>query len=196
MIEYVAGKLTSKKPTLAVIDVNGLGYRLLIPTSTFESLPAVGENVRLVCHHHVREDAILLFGFAHEDERTTFELLLSVSGVGPKLALAALSALRPNEIRERIIAGDATMLTRIPGVGRKTAERLVVDLRDRFEKMDIGSERIPDRDDGSAERLDAIAALEVLGLSRVAADKSLRSVLRQHPEVTSAEDMIRLALRS
>ncbi|MCH8275938.1 MAG: Holliday junction branch migration protein RuvA [Bacteroidetes bacterium] len=196
MIEYVAGKLTSKKPTLAVIDVNGLGYRLLIPTSTFESLPAVGENVRLVCHHHVREDAILLFGFAHEDERTTFELLLSVSGVGPKLALAALSALRPNEIRERIIAGDATMLTRIPGVGRKTAERLVVDLRDRFEKMDIGSERIPDRDDGSAERLDAIAALEVLGLSRAAADKSLRSVLRQHPEVTSAEDMIRLALRS
>ncbi len=195
MIEYVAGKLASKKPTTAVIGVGGLGYRLQIPTSTFESLPEVGEPARLVCHHYVRDDAILLFGFTGEAERKTFELLLSVSGVGPKLALAALSAFRPSEIGERIIAGDAAMLTRIPGVGRKTAERLVVDLRDRFEKMEVGSDDIPAGSDGSTARLDAIAALEALGLSRAAADKSLRSVLQKHPAITSAEDMIRLALR-
>lgn len=196
MIEYVSGKLHSKKPTEAVIDVNGLGYHLLIPTSTYESLPEPGHSARLVCHLHVREDAMLLYGFGTSEERQIFELLLSVSGVGPKLALAALSALRPSELRDQIVSGDAAMLTRIPGVGRKTAERLIVDLRDRFEKIDLGDGgMIPVSTDGSTARADALSALESLGLSRAAADKSLRAVSRNHPDAESAEEMIRLALR-
>jgi Holliday junction DNA helicase RuvA len=195
MIEYVSGVLAGKKPTEAIVEVNGIGYRILIPTSTFERLPAIGKPIRLLCHHYVREDAVSLFGFSGEPERTTFNLLLGVSGVGPKLALAALSALKPDEIKDRVVSGDAASLTRIPGIGRKTAERLIVDLRDRFEKADFGDDaaRAPSRE--SAARTDALAALEALGLSRVAADKSIREVLRRHPETDSAEELIRLALR-
>ena len=195
MIDYVSGQLASKKPTEAVIDVNGLGYKLLIPTSTYEKLPKAGQDVRLKCHHHVREDAILLYGFATDEERSVFNLLLGVSGIGPKLALAALSALSPNEIGNRIVEGDAAMLTRIPGVGRKTAERLIVELRDRIENLGLPDSKISESDNGSSARSDAIAALEALGLSRAGADKSLREVMKKHPEAGSAEELIKLALR-
>jgi Holliday junction DNA helicase RuvA len=195
MIEYVVGKLASKKPTEAVVDVNGMGYRIQIPTSTFEQLPDPGKPVRILCHLHVREDAMLLFGFISEAERTTFNLLLGVSGVGPKLALAALSALRPDEIRDRIVTGDAAMLTRIPGVGRKTAERLIVELRDRFEAIDPVDMNSAGTSSEPTAREDALAALEALGLSRSAADKSIRELMRRYPDVTSAEELIRLALR-
>jgi len=195
MIDYVAGTLATKKPTEAVVEANGIGYRLFISTTTFERLPDAGKPVRILCHLHVREDAMLLFGFASEAERAVFHLLLSVSGVGPKLALAALSALRPDEIRDRIVAGDAAMLTRIPGIGRKTAERLVVDLRDRFDSADLESHAAADSLPGPSARRDAESALEALGLSRAAADKSVRDVLRLHPDVDSAEEIIRLALR-
>ena len=195
MIDYLTGTLASKKPTEAVVEVNGAGYRLLVPTSTFERLPDVGKPVRVLCHLHVREDALQLFGFSTESERGVFNLLIGVSGVGPKLALAALSALSPEEIRERIVSGDAAMLTRIPGVGRKTAERLVVELRDRFEKTDLAVESAAEASPGSAARRDALAALEALGLSRGAAEKSIRELLRSNPDLDSAEDLIRLALR-
>lgn len=195
MIDYVSGKLSSKKPTEVVIDVSGLGYKLLIPTSTYEKLPKVGEEIRLQCHHYVREDAILLFGFATDEERSVFNLLLGVSGIGPKLALAALSALSPEEIGTRIVDGDAAMLTRIPGVGRKTAERLIVELRDRFEKLVLTHSTGAESENGASARSDAMAALEALGLSRAGADKSLRGVLKKHPEAASAEELIRLALR-
>lgn len=195
MIEYVSGKLAGKKPTEAVVDINGLGYRLLIPTSTYEKLPETGASVHLVCHHYVREDAIILYGFSSDAERSIFNLLLGVSGVGPKLALAALSALRPDEIRNQILDGDAAMLTRIPGVGRKTAERLIVELRDRFEKMDLGGTPASATRGASSARSDALAALEALGFSRGAADKNLRSVLEDNPDTTTAEELIRLALR-
>jgi Holliday junction DNA helicase RuvA len=195
MIDYLTGKLASKKPTEAVVEVNGVGYRLLVPTSTFERLPDPGKPVRILCHLHVREDALQIFGFSTESERGVFSLLIGVSGVGPKLALAALSALSPAEIRERIVSGDAAMLTRIPGVGRKTAERLVVELRDRFEKTDLAVEDAAEVSPGSSARRDALAALEALGLSRGAAEKSIRDLLRSNPDLDSAEDLIRLALR-
>lgn len=196
MIDYVSGKLASKKPTEAVIDVGGVGYKMLIPTSTFEKLPARGADAVLLTHHYVREDAITLFGFSTDDERTVFNFMLAVSGVGPKLALAALSAMRPSVIRERVIEGDAAMLTRIPGVGKKTAERLIIELRDRFEKMPIGSS-VGLSSDGAdlSFRTDAFAALEALGLSRSAAEKALLTVLRKNPEIDNAEELIRLALR-
>ena len=196
MIDYISGKLASKKPTEAVIDVGGVGYKMLIPTSTFEKLPARGADAVLLTHHYVREDALTLFGFSTDHERTVFNFMLAVSGVGPKLALAALSAMRPSVIRERVIEGDAAMLTRIPGVGKKTAERLIIELRDRFEKMPIGSSVGLSSDPADPSfRTDAFAALEALGLSRPAAEQALLSVLRKNPEINNAEELIRLALR-
>ncbi len=197
MIDYVSGKLAAKKPTEAVIDVGGIGYKVLIPTSTFEKLPAIGKEVAVLTHHYVREDAMTLFGFATPEERTVFNLMLAVSGVGPKLALAALSALRPSEIRDRVLEGDSAMLTRIPGVGKKTAERLIIELRDRFEKTVLGSSTSTSADTPTVSyRADALAALEALGLSRSGAEKAILTVLRTNPDISSAEELIRLALRA
>jgi len=199
MIAYVSGTLVEKKPTVALIDIQGLGYELLIPTSTYERLPATGEPARLFTYHYVREDALLLFGFSTKSERETFEVMLGVSGIGPKLALAALSAMRPAELRDHVLDGDASVLTRIPGVGRKTAERLIVELRDRLARMDLLEAGAAPLSGGSearaAARSDALAALEALGFSRAAAERSLRKVLRAHPGVQTAEGLIRLALR-
>ncbi len=198
MIDYVSGSLATKKPTEAVIDVGGIGYRILIPTSTYERLPEPGEDAVLLTHHHVREDAITLFGFLSTEERRVFELMLGVSGIGPKLALAALSALRPSEIKQRIMDRDVAMLTRIPGVGKKTAERLVIELRDRFEKdgLDGASSGADSAMGDDNFRADAMAALEALGLSRSAAEKAVLGVLRKDSSIRNAEEIIRLALRS
>ncbi|MFQ5569307.1 MAG: Holliday junction branch migration protein RuvA [Rhodothermales bacterium] len=199
MIAYVSGTLAEKKPTVAIIDVQGLGYRLLIPTSTYEALPPPGQPAKLFAYQHVREDALLLFGFSTTAERSLFEIMLGVSGIGPKLALAALSAMRPSELRNYVLAGDSSILTNIPGVGRKTAERLIIELRDRLARMEFAGADAAPLTGGSAERAaaraDALSALEALGFSRAAAEKSLRNVLRANPGIQSAEELIRLALR-
>lgn len=198
MIEYVSGTLVEKKPTAAVVDVQGLGYRLLVPTSTFEGLPAPGKEVKLFAHQYVREDAMTLFGFGTRGEREMFETMLGVSGVGPKLALAALSGMSPSEIRDHVVAGDTSVLTNIHGVGRKTADRLIVELRDRvtdLEHVDGGAPLTGGTDERAAARADALAGLEALGYSRAAAEKNIRKVLRNHPNVQSAEELIRLSLR-
>lgn len=199
MYAYISGTLAEKRPTEAVLDVNGVGYHLHIPTSTFETLPATGKSARLFTFHHVREDAIQLFGFSSNAERTVFRLMLSVSGIGPKLALAALSSMSPAELRDHVVHGETAVLTSIPGVGRKTAERLIVELRDRFadlEPLDDGG--IPmavDAEERRAARSDALAALESLGFSRAAAEKSIRKLLKDRTEPIAAEDLIRLVLR-
>lgn len=196
MIAYVSGVLVEKKPTHVVVEVGGLGYSVSIPTSTFEALPEAGAKVKLLTYFAVREDAQLLYGFATQAERELFEALISVSGVGPKLALAALSALPPAELQRRILEGDAAMLVSIPGVGRKTAERLVVDLRDRVARMELDGGGALAGDDGRTQaRQDALAALEALGLSRAAAERNLRKVLRTNPGIQTAEELIRLSLR-
>lgn len=199
MIAYVSGTLAAKKPTLAIIDVQGLGYRLHIPTSTFEALPSTGEDARLYAYQYVREDALALYGFATEAERDTFETMLAVSGIGPKLALAALSAMSPVELRDHVVGGNTSILTNIPGVGRKTAERLVVELRDRLADLDLADADAAPISGGSevraAARSDALAALIELGFSKAAAERGIRKALRDHPETQSAEKLIRLALR-
>ncbi|MEO0743468.1 MAG: Holliday junction branch migration protein RuvA [Bacteroidota bacterium] len=196
MITYVSGTLVAKKPTEAVIDVQGLGYEVLIPASSFDKLPAVGSPAKLLTIHHVREDAALLFGFATDAERTLFREMTSVSGVGPKLALAALSAMAPAELRAAVIADDAAMLTRIPGVGKKTAQRLCVELRDRLAKIDgLGQADLGGDGESAALREDARAALIALGLSRADAEKRIRKALRADAAISSAEALIRAALR-
>ncbi len=197
MIAYVSGTLIDKKPTEALIDVHGVGYAILIPTSTYEQLPEEGKPAKLFTHFHVREDAHQLYGFATVAERSLFDEMLAVSGIGPRLALAALSAMRPVELRDYIIEGNVGMITRIPGVGRKTAERMVVELKDRLVKLDLpGAGVLSDPSDTRAEaRADALAALEALGLNRATAERSLRLVLRNNPGIQSAQELIRLALR-
>ena len=198
MIAYVSGTVAIKKPTEAVLDVQGLGYRLLISTYTYEALPEAGKPAKLFAYQYVREDALTLFGFATTGEREMFEVLLAASGVGPKLALAVLSAMRPGELREHVLGGDASVLTSIPGVGRKTADRLIVELRDKLARMDFGEAAAPLSGGDAARaaaRADALSALEALGLSRAGAERNLRKVLRNHPGVQSAEELIRLALR-
>lgn len=199
MYAYVSGKLVGKRPTEVIIDVQGIGYFLHIPTSTFENLPEIGQSAKLFTYHHVREDAVQLFGFYSDAERKVFQVMLGVTGIGPKLALAALSAMGPTQLRDHVIHGETAVLTGIPGVGRKTAERLIVELRDRFADMEPlekgGTPTTIDADERRAERSDALAALESLGFSRASAEKNLRIVLKDHPDVRAAEEMIRLALR-
>ena len=195
MIDYISGTLASKKPTVAVVDVQGLGYQLLITTATYQLLPAIGKPVRLFAYQHVREDLLQLYGFASQAERMMFTCMIGVSGVGPKLALAALSAMNPMEIRRYVLDRDSAPLTMIPGVGRKTAERMIVDLSDRLARMSFeDGDATGPVGDGRA-RADALAALETLGLSRAVADKRVRRVLRAHPTLETADKIVRLALR-
>lgn len=194
---YISGTLIEKKPTEAVVEAGGVGYRLLIPASSYDKLPAAGGAAKLHTTLVVREDAQTLYGFATEAERTAFETMTAVSGVGPKLALGALSAMSPGELRDTVVAGDVAMLTRIPGVGKKLAELLVVKLRDRFAAVDgLEAGGVLGGDGALGEaRADARAGLEALGLSRAEAERRLRKALKAHPGTQSAEDLIRLALR-
>ena len=196
MIVSISGTLIDKAPTSALIEAGGLGYQVHIPASSFDKLPAKGKPARLLTTFVVREDSQTLYGFATDAERQTFETLIGVSGVGPKLALAALSALSPTELRDVVVAGDVAMLTRVPGVGKRKAEKLIVELKDKMLKLD-GLEAASGGDATlQAARADARAGLEGLGLARAEAEKRLRKILRENPGLQSAEDMIRLALRA
>lgn len=182
-----------------VLDVQGVGYTLLIPASSFHRLPEVGQTVRLFTHLYLNAntDTLALYGFSTETERLAFQQVIAVSGIGPKMGLAVLSAMSPAELQDALVAGDASMLTKIPGVGKKLAERMVLELRDRFAALPLQSASplgaaSPEK---AAERADALSALEALGLSRAAAEKKLRLVLKNNPQWSSAEELIRLALR-
>ena len=195
MIEYLFGTVVTRRPTSCVVDVGGVGYEVTIPMSTFELVPKAGSTFKFYTHHHVREDAELLFGFASTEERAVFRTLIGVSGVGPRLGVAALSALPADELRRCVASSDVASLTRIPGVGRKTAERIIVELRDRLGPIEGDSPgKQEPADQKSTIRTDAVLALESLGLSRAAAEKQVTTVLRKQ-DVDSAEELIRLALR-
>ncbi len=194
MITYVSGTLVSKSPAEVIVDVGGMGYHIQIPMSSFDKLPRTGEATRLLTHFHVREDAQTLFGFATESERSLFRTMIGVSGVGPRLALAALSAFPPDALRDHLLAGDIGVLTRIPGVGKKTAERMIVELRDRISDDVQARGEAPATGDAAA-RQDARAALESLGLSRSEAEKRIRNVLKSSDGSLSAEDLIRRSLQ-
>ena len=195
MIAFVSGKLVEKSPSRVVIDVHGLGLEIHIPASSFDPLPEIGEAATLVTFHHIREDTMQLFGFTTGGERKLFEILISVSGVGPRLALAALSALDARELQACIVSGDSAMLTRIPGVGRRTAERLIVELRDKLGDVKIASSSADHGRPGGSARLDALAALASLGLSRTSAEEKIRRTLKENPDLETAEQLIKRALR-
>jgi len=190
MIAYVRGRLTEKDPTRAVIECGGVGYELLVPVSTYEKLPRTGEETKLLAYHAVREDDEILFGFATEDEREMFGKLTSVSGVGPKIALAILSGSSVGELSMSIAGGDAKRLAAIKGVGKKTAEKICVELRD---KVDVFAGR---GEGGSVSPVvrDAVAALRALGFNEETSSKMVSDVLAKDPSADDVEKIIKKAL--
>lgn len=177
MIGQLRGTLIEKHPNEAIVDVQGVGYQVTIPVSTFSSLPDVGGEVKLQIHTHVREDAIALFGFLTKDEKALFEKLISVSGIGPKLGVTVLSGLAAADLVSAIRSGNLQQLTRVPGIGKKTAERLVVELRDKLDLLGGGKSAPAAAAAGPALTAvdeDVLSALVNLGCPRPAAEAAIR----------------------
>jgi holliday junction DNA helicase RuvA len=197
MIAFLTGILKSKNPTEILIEVHGIGYAVHIPLSTFEKLGEIGSSISLFTHFHVREDAQLLFGFFTEEERRLFKLLISVSGIGPKTAQSILSGMNIEELKSHIVSGDANALMALPGVGRKTAERLIVELRDKAGKTLSEIESRSPFDIGTAAiRTEALQALTSLGYNQQIAEKTIRLVLKENEgQLLSLEELIKRALR-
>ena len=188
MIGYLNGKIISAKPTKILLDVNGVGYLVNISINTFEKITDKG-TVSLFIFTSVKEDSITLFGFFTETEKEMFELLISVNGIGPKLALSILSGIQIDELKGAIQSGNSSRLVAIPGIGRKTADRLVLELRTKVDSI---------IEDGGAEipfsiKNEAVAALTTLGYNLKVGEKIVRDILSEYPEI-SIEDLIKKAL--
>lgn len=192
MIGLIHGRIASKTPPQLLVEVGGVGYEIEAPMSTFFLLPGIGEEVRLLTHMVVREDAHLLYGFATEEERRLFRNLLKVSGVGPKIALALLSGISVEGFAHCVRNEDAAALTRVPGIGRKTAERLLVEMRDRLDAPVTapGGVAVPV---GSSAQSEAFGALVALGYKPAEASRLLKSV---EGGTQTTEELIRRALQS
>jgi Holliday junction DNA helicase RuvA len=197
MIALLRGQLLEKHPNRLIVDVQGVGYDVQVPVSTFYQAGEPGQNVTLRIHTHVREDQIALFGFASMLEQQLFERLISVNGIGPKLALAVLSGIEPKDLVTAVQQTDVARLTRIPGVGRKTAERITLELRDRLPaiaELPAAGGAIVEEAHGSV-RDDVISALVNLGYQRPAVEKAVERVLKAADAPSEFEDALRQALR-
>ncbi|MFC1468129.1 Holliday junction branch migration protein RuvA [Verrucomicrobiota bacterium] len=196
MITFVEGILDEKQPTRAVVNVQGLGYEVLIPVSSYETLPSEGDRVRVLTYLQVREDAQVLFGFSTEDEREMFKLLITINGIGPKLAVSVLSGLSVRELKAALVEGNVKQLCGISGVGKKTAERMVVELRDKFgsiEQLELAGGSMAPEDD----RLrDTAAALISLGFKQEKADKMITKLAKKITPECTIESLLRAALAS
>jgi Holliday junction DNA helicase RuvA len=194
VIGFLRGRLADRHPPHLVVDVGGVGYELEAPMSTFYGLPGVGAEVQLLTHLVVREDAHVLFGFATERERSLFRELIKVSGVGPRIALAILSGVTVDDFHRCVEAQDIARLVTVPGIGRKTAERLLIEMRDRLKSLP-GPSFVPGSSPavGSGAQAEAYAALVALGYKPVEVTRLLQKV---DPAVTTTEELIRHALRA
>lgn len=195
MYHHLSGKLVHKSAAGIVLDVAGVGYELTVPLSTYEKLPKEGSSVRLLTHFHVRDDGMRLFGFVTSEERELFRMLIAVSGIGPMLALAVLSGTSVEMVRQAVLAGDATLLKRVRGVGGKTAERMVLELRGPIARLGVeaGGAAVPPGDNTA---LDAAAALVSLGYSRTRAEDAVALVRKRRGAEATVEELVREALKS
>ncbi len=199
MITFVEGILEEVLPNQIVINAGGIGYQILIPLSSYNKLSAQGSRLKVLTHHHVREDAQILYGFSSAEERDLFRLLLAhVSGVGPKLALAILSGMSVNQFKTAVVTSDLQAISKISGVGKKTAERVVLELKDKLgvaaEWEAASRENVPS---GIERHLhDAVLALISLGYKQVDAHKAVKAVLPKLSSDSSAEDVVREALKN
>jgi Holliday junction DNA helicase RuvA len=191
MIAHLRGKLLAKHPNQVIVETSGVGYDVTISVPTFSDLPEIGAEVALHIHTHVREDVIALYGFLRSSEKLLFEKLITVSGIGPKLAITILSGMPADDMVRAIRGNDIARLTRIPGIGKKTAERMVLELRDKL--PEAGPSAAPTIPSLSATEEDVLSALVNLGYQRVAAEKTL-AVAAKEGEGKSFDQMFRAAL--
>jgi Holliday junction DNA helicase RuvA len=182
VIAHLRGRIFEKQPNRLVVDVNGVGYDVSVPLSTFYGLGEPGSDIALRIHTHVREDALALYGFATRLEQELFERLISVSGIGPKLALAVLSGIEPPDFIRAIERGDLARLTAIPGVGKKTSERIVLELKDRLPRPQPAMVAASDSLEASDHRHDVLSALMNLGYHRPLAEKAVESAIKATPD--------------
>ena len=197
MITFLDGKLVSALPTQAIVDVGGVGYEVFIPLASYDKLPAVGQPVRILTHLHVREDAHVLYGFMTPAERDLFRLLVNnVSGIGPKLALAVLSGMSVKNFKAAVVNSDITSLSKISGLGKKTAERIVLELKDKlgvaaaWEAASTMHAPTPEQEQAN----EAVLALIALGYKQIDAHKAVRE-LQEKGEAKAAEELVKLALK-
>lgn len=196
MIAYLDGTLAYKEASYVLIDVAGVGYEVHTSLQTYSTLPATNQRVKLFTHHHVREDAQTLFGFATSDEKALFLDLVSVSGIGPNTALGMLSAMPPAEMRTAIVSENVRAVQAIKGIGPKTAQRLILELKDKMRRAGVVSDGSPTyRQQANPVREEALAALVALGFQKAAAEKSVDELLTRAGGNITVEDLIRQALR-
>jgi holliday junction DNA helicase RuvA len=193
MIAYLKGKLVHKEPSHVIIDVNGIGYQVMISLNTFSEIKDK-EDIKLFTYLNIREDAHILFGFSNEQEKGMFLNLTSVNGVGPSTALMVLSSMSPNDLKNAIMREDSASLQAIKGIGGKTAQRLILELKDKVKK-----EAFETPVSGGANNTitkEALTALMTLGISRAAAEKSIEAVLKKSGNSLSLEELVKLALKN
>ena len=194
MIEYIKGAITFKNPAYVVVETGGVGYHLNVSLHTYAQIEKL-EQVKLLTHQHIKEDAHTLFGFADDAERTLFRQLISVSGVGPSTAQVLLSSLQPDEAKAAIVGEDVSAFRRVKGIGPKTAKRIILDLKDKVLK-DGGELPTVVAQADNTMRQEALSGLVALGFNRTAAQKALNKVLRERPDVASVEELIKLTLNN
>jgi len=197
MIAYVNGTVTYKDPAYTIIDVNGIGYEIRISLQTYTAMPESGAKCKLVTYLNIREDAHILYGFWATDEKKLFLDLIGISGVGPSTALVMLSSLSSNEIRQGIVDEDIRLIQSIKGIGSKTAQRVILELKDKIRKEEWGgiSDSKPVVNQSNTLRNEALAALITLGIPKATAEKSLDAILKREGHEMSVEQLIKLALR-
>ena len=198
MYHYLNGKITEKTPAAAILDVNGVGYEVRISVNTFSALPDLGQTVKLLTHFVVREDAQLLYGFATEDEKELFKLLLSVSGIGPKMAITLLSGMTIPELKRAITESSTLALSSVTGIGKKTAERVIVELKDKLPREAGKDSRDIIHDINVSDQIvdDAIQALVALGYTKQKAKDAVQTILKDSlGRKLTVEEIIRKALK-
>jgi Holliday junction DNA helicase RuvA len=194
MITFLQGTLEEKSPARVVLNVQGVGYELLIPLTTYDHLPPTGDELRLLVHESIREDSYTLFGFLAESERDLFTRLLSITGIGPKLALSVLSGLTPREFKSAVIDGDIKRLSSVSGIGKRTAERIIVEFRHKLSEGESLEAVAGDESPEDARLRDAVMALISLGYKQADATKMAQKVLKHIDSGATVEELVRHAL--
>ncbi len=195
MISFLKGKLVHKEPAFVIIEVNGVGYQAMISLNTFSEIKD-REDIHLFTHLHIREDAHILFGFANEDEKGMFLHLISVNGVGPSTAMMVLSSMTPNDLKNAIMREDSATLQAVKGIGGKTAQRLILELKDKVKKDTHDSPTLIGGSSYNTMHREALTALMTLGISKASAEKSLDAVLKKSGNSLSLEELVKLALKN
>lgn len=197
MIAFLNGTVVEKSPSVALLDVHGVGYEVFISLSTYDRLPATGSSCKLLTYHHIREDINILFGFIQVEEKQMFERLINVNGIGPKTALSVLSGLTISELISAIAEGNITRISSIHGIGKKTAERLIVELRDKVNPLEaLAASTAGGGDPKSAMLRDTILALTQLGFPQDTAHKMTQAAYAANPDIKDAETLLRKSLSS